>query len=130
MPIFDSTPMGSHGIEGSLLRVRSGAARDSIIEHVRAAMAERGPELRDLLIDARQLVDAPEQLSTELIHQRAVEIARSGFRRCAVVPANVPLQRALATYFALSAKSAGLECRVFLVEEEAETWLAGRPTER
>jgi len=118
--------MGHSGIEGRVLRIQSGARRDSIIELIRASPTDPDSRPLDVLIDARALEDAPEQLSTDLIRERARELA-TRFRRCAVVPANVPLQRALATYFAMSAKAAGMETRIFLTVEEAEDWLGITP---
>lgn len=115
--------MGRHEIDGRVLRIHSGASRDSIIEHIREAAADPAFEPDRLLIDARELEESPQQLSTDLIRQRASEIARLEFRRCAVVPANLPFQRALASYFILAAKVAGMESRVFLTIEEAEEWL-------
>jgi hypothetical protein len=114
--------MGSHRVFHGVLLVRSGARRDSIIEHVRKAV-EDGFRGRDLLMDARALAETPERLSPEMIVERAAEIAALGFRRCAVIPANTPLQRALAAYFAHAARQAGVETRVFLSLAEAESWL-------
>lgn len=115
--------MGSRSVEGGVLRVRSGPSRDSIIWQIRSAMEEGHPPIRDLLIDSRELVHAKEQLPTVLIEERAFEIAGCGFRRCAVLAANVPLHRALAGYFVEAARKAGIECRLCLDEGEAEGWL-------
>jgi hypothetical protein len=111
-------------IDDRFLRVTSSAERDSIIEAIRAARDDPsfGPGMA-LLIDARALEHAPQQLSSPLVRGRAFEIATFGFRRCAVVAAATAAQLRLANLFATYADKAGVDARVFTKLEEAETWL-------
>jgi SpoIIAA-like len=111
-------------IEGQVLSVTSSTERDSIIEAIRAACED--PRFRpglDLLIDARELQRAAQQLPPPLLRGRAFEIRGLGFRRCAVVAAEAPLQVDLANMFATYADQAGVDARVFANIEEAESWL-------
>jgi hypothetical protein len=111
-------------IEGEVLRVTSSTERDSIIEAIRAAGADpRFEPGLALLLDARELEHAPQQLSAPLVRVRAFEIAAFGFRRCAVVAAATSAQVALANMFATHADEAGVDARVFAKVEEAENWL-------
>lgn len=111
-------------VDGQALRVTSSTGRDSIIEAIRAVCDD--PRFRpglDLLIDARALERAPQQLSPPLVRGRAFEIRALGFRRCAVVAAAAPVQVGLANMFATYADQAGVDTRVFTKIEEAESWL-------
>jgi hypothetical protein len=111
-------------IEGRVLHVTSTAERDAIIEAIRAAFEDPriGPGM-DLLIDARELAHSPQQLSSPMVRGRAFEIARFGFRRCAVVAAATPFQIKLANLFATYADQAGVDARVFQKLEDAQKWL-------
>ena len=111
-------------IDERILRVTSTPERDSIIEAIRAARDENhfAPGMA-LLIDARALEHAPQQLSSPLVRGRAFEIAGFGFRRCAVVAAATTAQIRLANLFATYADKAGVDARVFTNLEEAEAWL-------
>ena len=124
----DSRDAASWTIVGSVLRVTSTSARDSIIEAIRASCLDPGFSTGlDLLIDARELAHAPEQLSAPLVHERALEIGALGFRRCATVVADAqPAQFGLANMFATYADQAGVEASVFRKIEEAESWLTPR----
>jgi SpoIIAA-like len=111
-------------VDDRILRVTSTAERDSIIEAIRAAREDPGFEPgMALLIDARALEHAPQQLSSPLVRGRAFEIAAFGFRRCAVVAAATTAQIRLANLFATYADKAGVDARVFRKLEDAETWL-------
>jgi hypothetical protein len=111
-------------IDGQALRVTSGTGRDSIIEAIRDVCDD--PRFRpglDLLIDARALERAPQQLSPPLVRGRAFEIRALGFRRCALVAAPSPSQVGLANMFATYADQAGVDTRVFTKVDEALGWL-------
>jgi hypothetical protein len=111
-------------IDGQALRVTSSTGRDSIIEAIRAVCDD--PRFRpglDLLIDARALERAAQQLSPPLVRGRAFEIRALGFRRCAVVAAPSPSHVGLANMFATYADQAGVDARVFTEIDEALGWL-------
>jgi hypothetical protein len=111
-------------IEGRVLRVTSSTERDAIIEAIRVACQDpRFEPGLALLLDARALEHAPRQLSSPLVRGRAFEIAAFGFRRCAVVAAETPVQVSLANLFATYADEAGVDARVFASLEAALHWV-------